>query len=128
MKKVLISFVSAIVLLALAFSLASCGLGITNGGSTEGDIVDGGSGVRPAYDIAGGGGISRSDGFDSSYYSSVKEGVYGEGEPSDYEYPETDPSAGMMTAKAWNDNDYYEQWKKLFIQSTDNDPEGKFFD
>ena len=129
MKKLILSLAAITVLIAFMLSLASCGLGITNGGSTEGDVVDGGGpGGRPAYDIAGGGGISRSDGFDSSYYSSVKEGVYGEGEPSDYEYPETNPSAGMMTAKAWNDNDYYEQWKKLFIQSTDNDPDGKFYD
>ena len=33
--------------------------------------------------------------------------------------------AGMITAGAWNDNDYYQMWRDLFVQGEAN---GKFFD
>ena len=118
MKKSLLALVSAVILLALTFSLASCGFDITGGSESKAYSVSGG---------IGGGGFFRSDAIYGDYYS-VKDSVYDEGEPSEYEYQEIEISAGMMTAKAWNDNEYYEQWKKLFLQSTDNDPEGKFFD
>ena len=34
--------------------------------------------------------------------------------------------AGLITAKAWNDNENYAKWQKLFAEATDNDPAGKF--
>ena len=34
--------------------------------------------------------------------------------------------AGQITAKAWDDNDAYDEWLKLFAAATDNDPAAKF--
>ena len=52
-----------------------------------------------------------------------------EGDDLDYRSidEDDDVQAGQLTAKAWNDNEYYEEWLKLFAAKTDNDPEGKFY-
>ena len=144
MKKILTSFVSALVLLALVISLVACGVVVINPSNDSAedkdvdapaDAVSGGDGsYSEGYGYGTGeAGISRSD----YYYktdgapSAISDGEYYEGrEEIEYEYPvdkNNDISAGLMTAKAWNDNEYYEQWKELFAQGTDNDPAGKFY-
>lgn len=67
--------------------------------------------------------------FDGSFASSSKETNYGtDGSDSPADESADDfvrlPS-GMMTASAWNDNTYYNDWLDLFAQDGDNN--GKFF-
>ena len=127
-----------VLLFCLVIPFASCGKNTVVDNSAVVDIPGGESYDGGGYsrsDFAGGGahysGKSSSGiSYDAVYYSEggapaeVAEGI-----EYYYEYPEDQEiSAGLITAKAWNDNEYYEQWKALFSQKTDNDPAGKLFD
>ena len=128
-----------VLILCLVIPFASCGKNteVDNSGVVDLPTVDGYGGGDSRSDIVGGGGYysGKSSGgiiSDAIHYS---EGLSAESEGYAYDYydeygypAEEEILPGLITAKAWNDNEYYEQWKSLFSRATDNDPDGKFYD
>lgn len=121
-RKCLILFLA----LLLVLSFASCGKEFGT------NTVDGG---EAKYDVSPSG-LPRGDGYYSSpsmdYPISDKMGygdvgVAGVGEPvGEYEF--IYPSAGLITASAWNENINYDFWKSLFFKGQTDDENGKFYD
>ena len=133
MKKAL----TVAIIIVLAFALVACSEAgeSLNAALNAADKSSGREGA-PASEggfYEGSGGAYYDEGASASYKSSVGEP---EGAPDAYEtYAKEDGAvkngeerlqAGQITAKAWNDNENYSAWKKLFSEETANDPAGKF--
>ena len=108
-----------------------CGCSALKGGSSF-DVDAEGAPMPPMIGSSGG-----SEDFSDSFYpdsypdygeSDITSGTdYGTTEdvkPSDDEA--TRRPAGLITAGAWDDNKYYEEWKKLFDQASGENAAGKF--
>lgn len=134
LRKVLVLFLA----FCLVFALAACGAAKrTNDETAPRGDYEYSEDMPAAYDtsIAG---VSKASGEGLL----VKDGDYGyesiAGEPMDTpydtaeteskdEYETINPTAGLITASAWNENENYEFWKKLFRDGQGED-DGKFFD
>ncbi len=107
MKKIR-STLFVVLTLTLAFSLAACSMG-------------------SEYDIGGGEDYgSMPSGFTKE---KISDGEVTEDKGSSSETEKTDETqyqSGLITAAAWNDNQYYEPWKKLFIKGQNEEKDGKF--
>ena len=121
--------VAVIITIIMVITFAACGMKSDDLGTNE--YYEGGSFTPAAsvgVDVAGGIGatINRVKAYESGEgiaYDSEEGGEYYGEEAGENEEP---IQAGQITAKAWNDNEHYEQFLKLFADKTDNDPEGKF--
>lgn len=135
MKKVFLVLVFCLIGV-MAFALTACG-GSEDGGGSE-DIGGYEPSVSPAGIPMGETGVSPSAmpiRDKMTRLDGVKEGLeYAEiGDLSDDGEGETEVTneqyqAGLITASAWDDNQYYEAWKKLFVKGQTKDEDGKFVD
>ena len=125
--------------LALTFSLFACGYGAEEDGDYYGGYEGGygydyGYGIEYAADIGVGGkgaaigGLSpeRIDAYEGGY---VEDGYLEDGET---EITEKEPSeeyeqlqSGLITASAWNDNQYYEYYKTFFARAEEKPEEAE---
>jgi len=126
MKKI----IAFILMMILVLTLVACDVAVHNDGemlsAVDSDSYSVGSkwGVGAHYSSSV---IPKGTARDSIVY----EGGDIPWEEFDLPYEESENreiTAGSITAKAWNDNDNYTQWKKLFAAKTDNDPAGKLAD
>ena len=108
-------FLALVLVILTLFALVACNMSVGVDGAYDAVYIgDGGyyggrSGYGASSKIAAGG------------VTGVYEGD-GEGIPEDQQTIE----AGQMTAKAWDDNEHYDEWPELFAAKTDNDPAKKF--
>ena len=108
-KKLLTFFV----LIAIVLSFAGCD-------SAAGDLSDGLSGYAPSYT-----GEKAMDG-ELSGESSEKNGSTATDEDAEEKTDDKQQQSGLMTAAAWNDNQYYSAWKELFLKGQTEIENGKF--
>jgi len=112
--------IAFIILIVMAFALVACSgerMTTDKGKGDAGLVVGERSGSDVLHSAKDVGGESASwEGYEGvDYYEDI-----------DMEISNEQISAGLLTAKAWNDNDNYTDWKKLFAEETGNDPAGKF--
>ena len=112
----------ALIALVTAGLLAGCA-------ETEDALRDGGAiGPFPSDGIGGATyGKSSSVAGDAYVEEIAGEGEAGPETGAGDEANETQPSSGLMTAIAWDDNQYYNEWKALFAQASENEQEGGRF-
>ena len=113
------------VVLSLAFAV-SC----SKNGNYAGEAVDdGGYATKDeaaAYSEGTGGGYYVKDGVDSFIGVVGRDALIYEGKGDGY--VDNSVGAGKITASARNDNDYYEDWQKLFVKGQTEEENGKFYD
>ena len=111
----------------LTISLASCASSVSPG-KVAGDGGWGGYAAEAGYGTPGEGGYTDKGGS-AATDAEAKEDDLGEGEdPGDIEEPEIEPRptipAGQLTCSALNDNLFYDYWKEITSDNT-NDQQGK---
>ncbi len=132
--------IALILMIVTAFALASCSgtstmkdsggyMGAHSGSGGYMGAHDGSGGYLPAPEVGGDGDVFYGESIAYSKTLDGGEEGFVEGKETTGEKPDSERNqirAGQITAKAWNDNENYAKWKKLFNEETANDPAGKF--
>lgn len=115
MKKAKVISIIALVILSV-FSFVSCSMTLTGESA-----MDGGGFHSPSGSFKGDYDMSEDAAPSGSEADDTAEGEV-ENKPEEVQRP-----AGLITASAWNDNDYFDLYRKLFEQGSENEGSGKFF-